>query len=491
VAWGSYAALAIALLLGAAFALLPLPLVAAALVVIAVPILFLVQPLLGLGLLLIAAPFGALENIILGNRLLDSGQLLFLLLVAVWLARGVTRRRIELPLTRLTVPLLLFLLVAALTLVGAPSLSYGFRELIKWLEIGVMLILVADLGRQYAGRGDSGAFLSAPSSETFLRLVLLLVLVAGVSQALIGIWQFGLRGSGPEHFEILGGGFFRAYGTFEQPNPFGGFMAWMASLGLGATVGLLMSWFERRALRLRELWWLLLFGAATVLTGLALLFSWSRGAWLGFAAAAAVLAFFWPRQRRWGVLLVVLLGGSFLVLWQSGLLPAALLERTTGFLQDLRFGDMRGVDINDANYAVIERLAHWQVAVDMARENLWLGVGFGNYEPAYDQYALLNWPFALGHAHNYYLNVLAETGVTGFLAYLLFWAAVFLQTIRLLRRLNWPARGIALGLLAAWTALMVHHLLDKLYVNNLYLHLGVMFGILHLLHDKKIEEGPE
>ena len=41
--------------------------------------------------------------------------------------------------------------------------------------------------------------------------------------------------------------------------------------------------------------------------------------------------------------------------------------------------------------------------------------------------------------------------------------------------------ALVLGLLAAWTALSVHHLLDKLYVNNLYLHLGVMFGILQLL----------
>src|SRR5690606_13143502 len=110
------------------------------------------------------------------------------------------------------------------------------------------------------------AFLRGVSSETFLRLIVLLVLISGVSQALIGIWQFGLRRSGPEHFEILGGGFFRAYGTFEQPNPFGGFMAWMAGLGLGATVGLLMSWLKRRSIRLAEVWRLLFGGVGTVLT---------------------------------------------------------------------------------------------------------------------------------------------------------------------------------------------------------------------------------
>jgi O-antigen ligase len=56
----------------------------------------------------------------------------------------------------------------------------------------------------------------------------------------------------------------------------------------------------------------------------------------------------------------------------------------------------------------------------MARQRPALGVGFGNYEAAYPQYRLMSWPFALGHAHNYYLNLLSETGVAGLAAYLLF-----------------------------------------------------------------------
>jgi O-antigen ligase len=169
---------------------------------------------------------------------------------------------------------------------------------------------------------------------------------------------------------------------------------------------------------------------------------------------------------------------------QFNLIPASITDRVTSFSQDLQFGDVRGVDINDANYAVLERLAHWQAALDMARHNLWLGVGFGNYEPAYAGYALINWPAPLGHAHNYYLNLLAETGIMGLAAYLLLWTAVFWQALHLLRQLDWPQRGIVLGLLAAWASLSVHHLVDKLYVNNIYIHLGVMLGLLQLLDQK-------
>ena len=58
---------------------------------------------------------------------------------------------------------------------------------------------------------------------------------------------------------------------------------------------------------------------------------------------------------------------------------------------------------------------------------------------------------------------------------------VFWQAIQILKRHDGLTRAIALGLLAAFVGLTVHHLVDKLYVNNVYIHLGVMLGLLQLL----------
>jgi len=219
---------------------------------------------------------------------------------------------------------------------------------------------------------------------------------------------------------------------------------------------------------------------------LAVVFSWSRGAWLGFLAGAGVLALFSTRRPLTGAVVAALaaavLGGGLMLGVAAGFGPAlSIADRLGGFAGQFTLGDMRGVDITTENFSVLERLAHWQAAVDMARDNPWLGVGFGNYEAAYPTYALINWPDALGHAHNYYLNLLAEVGLLGLLAYLVFWLAVVWQTARVARRLAWPMRGLAIGLLAAWAALAVHHLVDKLYVNNIYVHLGAMLAILQLL----------
>ena len=472
--WHAVAATAVGLLL----ARLPLVWGAALVAGTAVFLLTLIQPLFGLGLVLLLGPFGALESVLFGWGL-DSGQAMLLLTLAVWLARGLSRRRIVIPHTFLNVPLGLFLLLMAFTLLDAPSLMVGLRELAKWVQIGLLVWLVVDLTQEMR-EGRYGRF--AP------WLLAGMLLLSGVAQAAIGIWQFGLRGDGPEHFLVLGR-FYRAAGTFEQPNPYGGFMNLAALLAAGILLGLLATaWarWRRPSAGTRFTVYgipILVTGLVAALTGLAVLMSWSRGAWLGFAAGTAVLLFFWPRQRRWGAALLLVGALLFLAGLQLGLIPAGVTDRLVSFGQDLQFGDVRGADINDANYAVLERLAHWQAALDMAREQLWWGVGFGNYEPAYADYALINWPDALGHAHNYYINLLAEVGVVGLLAYAMLWLVIVWQTWRLLRRLDGAERGIALGLLAAWTALAVHHLVDKLYVNNIYVHLGVMLGLLVVLRE--------
>ena len=109
-----------------------------------------------------------------------------------------------------------------------------------------------------------------------------------------------------------------------------------------------------------------------------------------------------------------------------GILPASIVDRGSSATQELFvLADVRAVDITPENYAIVERLAHWQAAINMAEQHPWLGVGLGNYEATYNSYRLLNWEESLGHAHNYYLNVLAETGIIGLIGYI----AVFVNIL--------------------------------------------------------------
>jgi O-antigen ligase len=63
-------------------------------------------------------------------------------------------------------------------------------------------------------------------------------------------------------------------------------------------------------------------------------------------------------------------------------------------------------------------------------------VGIGNYSDAYPRYFITIFTASLGHAHNYYINIAAETGSIGLLAFVLFLLAVFVAGGHSLREIN-------------------------------------------------------
>jgi O-antigen ligase len=449
---------------------------------VALGILTLIDPRVGLLLTLALAPLKALIETEVRTPLplplpLNAGHIALLATLAVWAARAIASpRRLDLRWSVIYAPVLLFTGAAALSLLGAASFSAGLTELLKWVEIVLMMALVIALGRE----GGPGWIAAA-------------LIASALPQAVVGMYQF-FGGSGAPHLWILNYEYFRAFGTFGQPNPFGAFMGLTLPLALGMTfgqaqvaLGAYRAFRQLHERRDRD-WFVVSAGSAVMalaasgVLGVGLLVSWSRGAWLGFAAAFATMLLFAPRRRWLGVALVAVVVVGLWLSILSGLAPDALVARISDFAQDLTgFEDVRGRAISDENYAVVERLAHWQAAISMANESPWLGVGFGNYEIVYPRHALVNWPLALGHAHNYYLNLLAETGIVGLAAYLIAWAVILALTLRALRQTTGLQRGIALGLLGAWAHLAVHSFFDKLYVNNLFLHLGAMLGLIGVL----------
>lgn len=470
--------IAICVLLGAVLAALPLMWSGIFLVCGLLVIGTLVHPMVGLGAALVLGPTKPLTDFFVPALPLDLGQIALIVTLGSWGIRLLASKRLVLPRSPLNVPFFVLIGAMLLSLTNALSIGYAVSELTKWLQVLIIVWLV-----------------TLSFEERHIPLLLSMVLLAAGVQAAVGVWQFGLRGIGPEHFQILGGRFYRAYGSFEQPNPYAGFLGLTLPVAIGITLGALGVWWQRLqpAFKMRrvasigarlvnvELLRLVSFAALATLLLAGLLMSWSRGAWIGFGVAAAAIIFAWPRLWWNGVLLLTTGGIAGIIAIRFNLLPAAIMSRLTGFTSFVQTFDVRGVAINDANYSVLERLAHWQAAEEMARYFPWFGVGIGNYEPVYSAFALINWPQPLGHAHNIYLNFLAETGVVGLVAYIGFWASVVILTWRLTREQDVWRRSIAIGLLGTWAHLSAHQLLDKLYVANLHLHIAVLLGVLSVM----------
>jgi O-antigen ligase len=123
------------------------------------------------------------------------------------------------------------------------------------------------------------------------------------------------------------------------------------------------------------------------------------------------------------------------------------------------------------NWADQERTAHWVAAVHMVESHLVTGVGAGEFSANYRANTGL-WRFRIsrGHAHNAYLQVAAEVGLPGMLAYACLLAAILGSLIRRLRTND--GSWLALGVAAMTIALMVHQLVDYLHV----LSLGLLFA---------------
>lgn len=225
----------------------------------------------------------------------------------------------------------------------------------------------------------------------------------------------------------------------------------------------------------------------------ALFASQSRAAWLAFAGAALVTVAAWNRK---GALLIASLAFAAAFVGLAGFLNENLLS-TNSILQ--RFGDafaitsisdVTGLEVNDANFATVERLAHWQAAGAMWRDHPWLGVGFGSYAAIYPAYAVGRWLDPLGHAHNYLLNIGAEAGLVGITAYLIFWIWVFRVSWIALSRTSGFERAVVTGSLGILVHLHIHNLFDNLYVQGMYLHVAVILALVSVLGRSQNEAKP-
>lgn len=416
-------------------------------------------PEIAIYLLILAVPFGSLFPLPVAGANATFSDALVLLALSLWVVRSIAQGKFKLAIPPLTLPFVIFILAITLSLLVAQSLTEGAKEIFKFVEMFAVYWLVA---QEFEDKQRERA--------------LAVILVAGLAQAAIGAYQYYFR-AGPEGFLLFGGANLRAFGTFEQPNPYAGYLGLIIPLAFGTALGVL---FERaRSASHKALFVLAVVSLGAMLA--ALFFSYSRGAWVGVAAALVVT--FLIRSKRATVLGFALgaLISIVALLGQFNILPDVISERFATVNDYFGFEDVRGVNANDANFAIVERRAHWQAALGMFSDHPWLGVGIGNYAVAYPAYALPHWDDPLGHAHNYYLNVLAEAGLLGLSAYLFLWVAVFWSVWRSVRGTRGFWQAVAAGAFGMLVALSIHNFFDNLFVHSMYIQVGITLGLVESL----------
>jgi O-antigen ligase len=338
----------------------------------------------------------------------------------------------------------LYLLVVIASGFQALSRVETAKEILKWTEV----LIVA---------GAALHFLRVPRHLLTLAWA---TIAAGVLEAIIGCFQYAT---------VTGDTVDRVTGTFNQPNPYGAFLNLSLPLALCLLV-FAKSW------RIR---WLA--GGAAAIIGMAAYFARSRGALLGLAVAVAVVALVRLRLDR-----IVAIAGGILALflgvaWYAHLLPQSIQTRVNGLVA-IDTASLCRPPVS-ANFSTLERLAQWAAGINMFLAHPVLGVGAGNYSEAYPQYSVVCWPDSLGHAHNYYINAAAETGVIGLVAFLaLTVAMVFVGWRATQAMLRSDASGyglaLALGFFACIVTVVVHNLVDNVFVHAMELQIAITLAAL-------------
>lgn len=313
-------------------------------------------------------------------------------------------------------------LLLALFLFGATVTSVVPRKsalsLALWAFNGLAFLLAFD----FCARGEG---------ESLLWPFLSLVTFSG----LVGLYQHFSGWMPPQSWldtkfedDIV-----RVVGTFKNPT----FFAEMLGLALPVTLALLLkksNWRDH----------FLLAGFAGI-QGAAMLFTWSRGGWLGLLVSAALLALLFDRRLFLVGLLVAALAFSF----GPSVLRNRLLSSFT-------------LDDSSNNY----RVFIWRGSISLIREYLFRGVGLGaeSFVQTYPEHMIVQTPAP--HAHCTFLQVLIELGLWGFLTLLwLLGTCVWLALSEIGKRketglLRWTRVAGCSGVLAVLGGHGVHGLVE-------------------------------
>ncbi len=287
--------------------------------------------------------------------------------------------------------------------------------------------------------------------------VSLIVSAIGIAQKVFGVTAEGIWVD-PKQFPDIK---VRVFSTLVNPNILAGYLVLVIAYSTA---------FFNQTKAYKK--WCLAFLGTGLLAALCLLYTYSRGNWV--ACAVMMLAFCVLFCRK---AFIPILGGG----------AAALALGGTAVLH--RLASIQGGYGGDTSIAL--RMAYLK-STKWIIEEFPFGVGWYGYRfvyPTYNFY-LADKNVIMYHCHNIFLNVWAELGVHGLLAFLVVWFGIFLPAgwkLAYHGRSLW-LKAMGRGYVLATVGIIVGGLTDHVYFNT---QMGLLFwtlGVLTLICKKMNNE---
>ncbi len=278
---------------------------------------------------------------------------------------------------------------------------------------------------------------NAIATKGQLYFVIKMMLLGGVLVSLYGIYQhiFGFDGgttwTDTEMFEDIAT---RVVSTFGNPNVLGEYLL----LLIPVCAGYILS--EKKFYNKSA------FLVITGLLSLCMVFTYSRGNWIGLIVAMALFFMFYDRRVVWL--------GVIAVLFLPVLLPETIIDRF------LSVG-------NTSDSSTSYRVNIWMGTVAMLKDYWISGVGLGTeaFNEVYPYYSFHG--IVAPHSHNLYLQLVVENGITGLVAFVILILTYYRMCISSIVRNKKDRllKATTIGLSAGMFGYLVQGMFDNVWYN--------------------------
>lgn len=358
---------------------------------------------------------------------------LILLTFVSFLLRFVFDEKMTFKRTPLDVPILIFgcvLVVSALT-------SFAVVSSVKAVLVYIAFIMAY--------------YLLTNSVKTKQRLysLITLILVVGLFVALYGIYQhiFGFAGgtvwTDTDMFSDIET---RVVSTFENPNVLGEYLLLLIPIGLAVI------WGAKNGFN--KLIHLCIVGALS----LCMIYTYSRGNWIGLIIAVFMFFMFYDRRFVWLGVIALLLSPMFL--------PENVINRF------MSVGDM-------GDTSTSYRVYIWMGTLNMLKDYWLCGIGIGT-DAFYRVYPLYAYSGVMApHSHNLFLQIITENGILGlgvFMSIIIVYYKMCISGI--VRAKDKLLKALITGLAAGMLGYLVQGMFDNVWYNyRVFLLFFIMLGL--------------
>jgi putative inorganic carbon (HCO3(-)) transporter len=367
-----------------------------------------------------------------------------------WLVKMLVSGRIDFIHTPLNLPILLYLVTQAISVIFSPLKVHSLLALKEeWLLLLFFLIVN-----------------NVKEEDKMGKLVTILVAVS----CLVGLYAIWQHYSGLDLYRhrMLDprGGVFISTGLFGHHLTFGGYYMLVFLMALV----IILSQKRKGILRILDF-------AAPVILGLSLVFSYARSAWLG--VIMGILTFGFLKGRKFAFFLSL----GLIIL----LLAVFAIEPTS-------WDRIKEISLSrDKEKAESTRIRLWQTSINMIKNKPIWGIGLGNFGELFDRYKVEGYYDNKSHPHNDYLNMAVNSGFLGLFTYLGIWIVFLYTTIKAMvkKKKTGSNSWMQIAGLAAIVAFLFAGLL-QCYYSDAEVNMLVMFilGITVVSNLKAGEELP-